>query len=390
MTESSTIDCASYRGTDSFFGAPYVDVDEARATPLPYRHVHGGFADCDTRFTFYFPDDEACRGRLIMPLEGAHAGHEDAFGGSMGTMMGGIELMARLGGFMVESNMGHIGDDFDPKGGDDPTLYGWRAAAEVARFAKHVAEQVYGTAPHHSYVWGGSGGGRRSPLCLENAPDAFDGALPFMGGGNVMPFPATEKLRSGQPIAFACMFNVQRLLRDPDKAERLVDAMRPGGSGNPFVGLNSHEREELVYLYEQGFPFGDEHMIFAPMGQIWLWTSIADLTVEQDPEYFENFWTQPGYVGHDLPSAVEDDVIDVVATVSKVITAQDLMTDPAYAGTGVPDRSDDGDDHGQRHAGADLCHRDRGTAGWLPARCRHQGDAWRREGSAALHLVDRR
>ena len=33
----------------------------------------------------------------------------------------------------------------------------------------------------------GSGGGRRSPLCLENAPDAFDGALPFMGGGNIMP-----------------------------------------------------------------------------------------------------------------------------------------------------------------------------------------------------------
>ena len=143
-------------------------------------------------------------------------------------------------------------------------------------------------------MWGGSGGGRRSPLCLENAPDAFDGALPFMGGGNIMPFPATDKVKSGQPIAFACMFNVQRLLRDGDKPARLVDAMQPGGSGNPFVGLNSHEREELVYLYEQGFPFGDEHMIFSPMGQMWLWTSIADLLVEQDPTYFTNFWTEPG------------------------------------------------------------------------------------------------
>ena len=137
--------------------------------------------------------DENCQGRLIMPLEGAHAGHEDAFAGSMGAMLGGLPLVVRLGGYMVESNMGHIGDDIDPKGGDDPTLYGWRAAAEVARFSKHVAAQVYGAAPHHSYVWGGSGGGRRSPLCLENAPDAFDGALPFMGGGNIMPFPATEQ-----------------------------------------------------------------------------------------------------------------------------------------------------------------------------------------------------
>jgi Tannase and feruloyl esterase/PKD domain len=330
MTAPETIDCASYQVTDSYFGAPYIDVDEWRDTPLRYRHVHGGFADCDTRFTMYFPEQEVWQGRAIMPLEGAHAGHEDAFGGSMGDLLGGLALHVRLGGYMVESNMGHIGDDVDPKGGDDPTIYGWRAAAETARFSKHVAAQIYGEAPHHSYVWGGSGGGRRSPLCLENAPDAFDGALPFMGGGNVVPFPATEKVKSGQPIAFACMFNIQRMLRHGDKPARLIDAMQPGGTGNPFEGLNSHEREELVYLYEQGFPFGDEHMIFSPMGQIWLWTSIADLLVEQDPTYFTNFWTEPGYIGHDLPSAVEDDVLDVVTTVSKVITVNDLMTDPAY------------------------------------------------------------
>ena len=48
MTASETIDCASYHVTDSYFGAPYIDVDEWRDTPLRYRHVHGGFADCDT------------------------------------------------------------------------------------------------------------------------------------------------------------------------------------------------------------------------------------------------------------------------------------------------------------------------------------------------------
>jgi Tannase and feruloyl esterase/PKD domain len=330
MNELPPIDCGSYGVTDGFFGAPYIDVDELRDTPLPYRHVHGGFADCDTRFTMYFPSEDRWEGRLIMPLEGAHAGHEDAFGGAMGEIIGGLELVVRLGGYMVESNMGHIGDDIDPKGGDDPTIYGWRAAAETARLSKHVAAQVYGAPPHHSYVWGGSGGGRRSPLCLENAPDAFDGALPFMGGGNVEPFPATAKVKSGQPIAFASMFNVQRMLRHGDKPGRLIDAMQPGGSGNPFDGLDSHEREELVYLYEQGFPFGDEHMIFSPMGQMWLWTSIADLLVEQDPTYFENFWTKPGYIGHDLPSAVEGDLLDVKATVTNAITVQDLITDERF------------------------------------------------------------
>ncbi|HEY3844382.1 MAG TPA: tannase/feruloyl esterase family alpha/beta hydrolase [Acidimicrobiales bacterium] len=331
MTDTlSELDCTGYAVTDPHFGAPYVDRDEWHDEPHGHRRVHGGFAECDTRFTFYFPPSEEWQGRLIMPLEGAHAGHEDFFGGALGDAMGGIGLTARLGGYMVESNMGHIGDDIDPKGGEDPTLYGWRAAAESARFSKFLAIQVYGAAPHHAYVWGGSGGGRRSPLVLENAPDVFDGALPFMGGGDVRPFPATERIKGAQVMSFACMFNVQRMLRHGDTMAKIIDAMQPGGSGNPFEGLDSHAREELASLYRQGFPRGDEFMIATPMGQIWLWSSIADLLVEQDPSYFEDFWTKPGYIGHDLPSAVEDDVIDVVTTVSRVVTVQDLLTDPMF------------------------------------------------------------
>jgi len=326
----SDLDCGSYSVTDRHFGRPYIDLDEWREAPHPHRHIHGGFADCDTRFTFYFPAAAEWQGRLVMPLEGAHAGHEDFFGGPLGDAMGGIGLTARLGGYMVETNMGHIGDDIDPKGGPDPTIYGWRAAVEGARFSKHLAAQVYGSAPHHSYVWGGSGGGRRSPLVLENAPDVFDGALPFMGGGDVRPFPATEVIKGAQVMSFACMFNVQRLLRHGDTMTRLIDAMQPGGSGDPFAGLGTHEREELASLYRQGFPRGDEFMIATPMGQIWLWTSIADLLVEQDPAYFSDFWTKPGYIGHDLPSAVVPDVIDVVTTVTRVVTVRDLLTDPAF------------------------------------------------------------
>ncbi|WP_017934939.1 PKD domain-containing protein [Nocardioides sp. Iso805N] len=329
-TLTASIDCESYRVTDQHFGAPYIDLDEERETPVPHRQIHGGFADCDTRFTFYFPPKDQWQGRLVMPMEGAHAGHEDFFGGALGEAMGGLPLTARVGGYMVETNMGHIGDDIDAKGGEDATLYGWRAAVEGARFSKYVARQVYGVEPHHSYVWGGSGGGRRSPLVLENAPDVFDGAMPFMGGGDVRPFPATERIKGAQVMSFACMFNVQRLLRDPGTASRLIDAMQPGGTGNPFEGLDTHQAEELASLYRQGFPHGNEFMIFTPMGQIWLWSSIADLLVEQDPTYFDDFWTKPGYIGHDLPTAVERDVIDVRTTVSRVVTVRDLLTDPAF------------------------------------------------------------
>jgi hypothetical protein len=323
------IDVSSYTPTDPFFGLPYVDLDEHRDSPVPHRYVHGGFDGTDTRFAMSFPTDGSYHGRILQPLEGAHGGHENAFGNDfMGGFIGGLGMCARLGACMVESNQGHIGDDIDPKGGEDPTLYGHRASAETARLAKFVVEQAYRQAPHHSYVWGGSGGGRRSPLCLENAPDAWDGALPFVGGGPIVEHGNTDKIQGAQTMSFASMFNCQRILGD--KIPAIADAMAPGGHGDPFVGLNTHQREELAMLYRLGFPRGDEFMIGQPLGQMWLWTSMAESLEEQDPSYFENFWTKPGYVGFDQPELVNPDVIDVRATVSKVLTGRDVLEDPRF------------------------------------------------------------
>jgi hypothetical protein len=320
------IEVESYTATDPFFGSPYIDVDEERDAPVPHRHIHGGFTGCDTRFRFYFPpSDSGYQGRMFNPLSGAHGGTEDFFATPFGEMIGGLSMCFRLGGYMIESNQGHIGDDIDPKGGDDPSLYGHRASAEVGRFSKHVAAQIYGSAPHHSYVFGGSGGGRRSPLCLENGPDVWDGALPFMGGGEIAEHGNNKRIKGAQVMSFASMFNVQRLLGE--RLNGVVDAMAPGGSGAPFAGLTTHEREELASLYRQGYPRGDEYMIGQPMGQIWLWCSIADMLFEQDPGYFEDFWTKSGYVGHDHPNLVNGDLIDVQLDVSRVITAGDLLSD---------------------------------------------------------------
>lgn len=320
------IETQSYRPTDPFFGAPYIDLDEVRTTPMEHRFIHGGFAGTDTRFAFYFPLGGQYEGRMFQPIEGGHGGHEESFGSPMlEAIIGGLAMCTRLGGYMAESNQGHIGDNIDPKGGDDPTFYGHRGSAESARFSKHVATQVYGEAPHHSYVWGGSGGGRRSPLCLENAPDAWDGAMPFMGGGEIAEHGNHARIKGAQVMSFASMFNVQRLLGD--RLASVVDAMSPGGSGDPFTGLTTHEREELASLYRQGFPRGDEFMINEPMGQIWLWSSIADDLNEQDRAYFENFWTKPGYIGHDHPELVTNDIIDVTLPVKRVITAAELLGD---------------------------------------------------------------
>lgn len=322
------LELEGYVVTDAFFGAPYLDVDEWRELAeggVRYRFLHGGFAGTDTRFAFYYPTQDVYRGRLLQPLEGAYAGHETAFGeGTMGLILGGLAPGFRFGAFVVESNMGHIGATLCPKAGTDVTIYGYRAAAESARLAKHLAEQLYGAPPRHSYVYGGSGGARRSPLCLEHT-DVWDGALPFMGGGvmgdEVFEQPEADQLLVGsQTAAFAAMFNVQRLLRG-EKLQRVIDATEPGGSGDPFAGLTIHEREELANLYRLGFPRGAEIMIAHPMGQIGLWAWSADWLYEQDAAYYDAFWTRPGFLGHDAPGLFGDDLVDVRTTVTRVITA---------------------------------------------------------------------
>jgi hypothetical protein len=124
---------------------------------------------------------------------------------------------------------------------------------------------------------------------------------------------------------FASMFNVQRVLRD--KLADVIDAMAPGGSGNPFETLDSHQRDELAALYRLGFPRGDEFMIGQPMGQMWLWTSMAERITAEDP-YFTAFWQEPGHLGHDQPELLRDDLVHAEIKVKRVLTAADLSTDP--------------------------------------------------------------
>jgi hypothetical protein len=306
-----------YLVTDEFFGEPYVDVDEARDAPVSHRYLHGGFEGTDTRFSLYFPS-EGWQGRMLNPLQGGFGGSERHFGSPAGAVAGGLAMCARLGGYMVESNQGHEGDRVDPKAGDDKSIHSWRASAEVARLSKFVAAQLYGEAPRWSYVFGGSGGGRRSPLCLESAPDVWDGAMPYMGSDD------------RQVQLYGTMCNVQRVLGD--QIESVVDATAPGGSGDPFVGLDSHQRDELAALYRAGFPRGNEPMIAGATIHITFWTLYADALVAQDPTYFEYFWTRSGYVGHDLPQLVERDLVDLTEPAARVVTVGELLADDAFAG----------------------------------------------------------
>src|SRR3546814_3762531 len=90
---------------------------------------------------------------------------------------------------------------------------------------------------------------------MEYGTGVYTGVLPYHSGGNVEPYGTKSRVRSEQPVHFGLMFNVQRLLGD--RIGAVVDAMQPGGSGDPFSTLSLHEREELSNLYRLGFPRGD-------------------------------------------------------------------------------------------------------------------------------------
>jgi hypothetical protein len=286
-------------------GEPYVDVDDWRDEPLRHRYLHGGFEGTHTRFSFYFPDPDRYRGRFFQYLEGGSGGHETM----LPTQPWVFRLVfGELGGFLVESNQGHFPNEGTGFAND------WElfdASAESALFAKSLAAVMYGSEPHHGYVWGGSGGGARSISCIENRPDVYDGGAPHV----IWSSPLGS---SWSPIGLWW-------LQARDKLDEIVDATEPGGSGDPFAALDADQREALAALYRFGYPRGAERQLwaFSP----WTW-GFAGLKAE-DPAYFEDFWTKPGHLGHDQPHRVERQLLNTTLRVAEVFTGSESMTDIA-------------------------------------------------------------
>ncbi|MDD5093161.1 MAG: tannase/feruloyl esterase family alpha/beta hydrolase [Dehalococcoidia bacterium] len=307
-TPASTVQKPPTVLQDKFFGAPYIDVDEWRNSPVRHRYVHGGFKDTDTRFSFYLPPPEQYNGRMFQFLEGSQGGSEDTVSSAFSASQKLIETAFSLGGYLIESNQGHLGSDMSGLKGD-MTILAYRASAETARYSKLVAAEMYGAEPHNSYVYGGSGGGVRSLNCIENVADVWDGAVPFVAP------------HASQGHFLSIQANAERLLEP--KLAQINDAIEVGGSGDPFEGLTTEEAEALAALYTAGYPRGVP--LDYPYGQLISWSYYAELLKTADPTYWTDFWTVPGYVGHDNPEAVADSIVNQTARVTQVLTAKEIM-----------------------------------------------------------------
>ena len=294
---------------DATFAQPYVDVDEWRDAPVRHRYVHGGFTGTETRFSFYFPPKEQYQGRFFQHITPVPDSENLAQNKPL-TEDSKIASAFEGGAYFVETNGG---GKFDLGKGSamlaDPTISAYRANAAAAAYSRVVAQRVYGTAKRpYGYAYGGSGGAFRTIGSFENTTGVWDGVVPYVMGSNM-----------AIPNMFTWRMRAIRVLGP--KLDQVVDAAGAGGSGDIYAGLNPLETEVLREATRMGFKpeawFG-----WRTMG-IHGFAALYQGVVAADPTYFTDFWTKPGYLGHDHPEQFAGARLQHASTVAGVLTAAD-------------------------------------------------------------------
>jgi hypothetical protein len=291
---------------DPPFADPYVDVDEWRDAPVRHRYVHGGFKGTDTRFSFYLPQKEQYQGRFfqhVTPVpDDEHLAQKLPPGES-----NKIGFALASGAYFVETNGGgHLDLGRAAGAQTDSTITAYRANAASAQYSRTVAMRMYGGARPYGYAYGGSGGAYRTIGSIENTRGVWDGVVPYVVGSTM-----------AIPNMFTVRIRAMRILEDV--FPRIVDAVEPGGSGDPYAGLSAEQAAVLREVTRMGFPvpawFG-----YRTMG-IHGFAALYQGVVMADPGYFTDFWTTPGYLGFDHPEQFAGARLQHESTIAAPITA---------------------------------------------------------------------
>jgi hypothetical protein len=306
---------------DARFDQPYIDVRQWRdepadnpvfaggittqtggATPSKARHlyVHGGFTGTDAKFSFCFPPEAEYEGRFFQATHQLLAGEE--------ATARNVAFALASGGYSVQTNMGGRENPRTAEAGAsgqfDTTIRGYRVNAAAAKFSRVVAADIYG--PHHTfgYLYGGSGGAYQTLTSAEMTTGVWDGFVPYVMGSP-----------QSIPNCFTVRVNALRVLKD--KWPSIIDAIEPGGSGDPYTGLNDEESTALREATRTGFPPG-AWFNYVPQGGGPL-VLVASYVPVLDPTYLDDFWTKPGYLGTDPTSSVRAARVQHGATVVDVV-----------------------------------------------------------------------
>jgi hypothetical protein len=242
---------------------PIIDAEEDRSEPVPHRRVSGHVDGTAARFEICLPAApwEHRFHQSVYPLDDEHA--DDRV----------IDFAASCGAYVVQTN----------------SPGGYRIDAAAATFARAVAAEHYGADGRiYGYLFGASGGGYQTIGAMENTEGVWDGAVPMV---------------IGVPTSIPNDFFVKALARFvlDDEADRIADAVRPGGSGDPYDGLDELERDVLREVTRMGVPlraWEDPRYLLGhedPDGLL----GFLPVVQAMDPTYADDFWTTDGYEGTD-------------------------------------------------------------------------------------------
>lgn len=281
MTPSSTVAAADT--TPELDLAPYTTpiVDERAqvSDPLPHEQVRGHFEGTDVEFTIHLPPSSAWEGRFYqytypMPIPGVNLGGR--------ATDRAIRFALDHGGYAVQA------------GSSERTVLGHRHAAAAAEFAREIAAEHYGAQGRHipGYLYGPSGGSFQTVGALELSGGVWDGYVPMVLGTPVS-IPSTFFIRAMGRLVLS------------DVAPRIAGALAPGGSGDPFAGLDAAETAMLEELHAFGIPWsawedpdyllGIVDLDGEPLADGLL--GFGEVVRQIDPGYAEDFWTEDGYLG---------------------------------------------------------------------------------------------
>lgn len=272
---------------DPQFDRPVIDNQEDLKSPVLTHRVSGHFEGTDVKFSFFFPPKAQWKGRFF-------------------------HKVYPLGDGSVPDSVIKFGADSGAYTVDTVSPSGYRANAAAAKFSKVVAGKYYGlpVSQIRGYIYGGSGGSYLTVAAAENSSDVWDGAVPFV---------------IGVPTSIPTNFFVRAFARLvlEDKAPHIADAMRPGGSGDPFAGLDATQAAVLAEVTAMGVPLRgwDNYAYILGLNDPQGLLGFANTVKNIDPGYADDFWRKPGYLGTEksaLGNLVRRAKIDRVVSVQKI------------------------------------------------------------------------
>jgi len=257
---------------DPLYSRPVIDAEQDLTTPVVHHRLSGHFEGTDIKFNIYLPPAKQWKGRFFQytyptaftPADDTSVATDRAIGFSIAS-----------GGYAVQA-------------GNASNSLGYRHTAAAAKFAEKVAADYYrqGNRKIYGYLYGPSGGSYQVTGAAENTSGVWEGFVPMVQGVP-MSAPYTFFIRAMARLVLA------------DKAEQIADAVRPGGSGNPYAGLDAAERVMLKELTAFGVPLrsweNPDYLLglSAPDGLLGFGAIVRSI----DPTYADDFWTKPGYLG---------------------------------------------------------------------------------------------